>query len=107
MKFQQVPINFLLGSKSLATLLHFADVRMSLSEGLLLLLPLHGMVLRPVLVHPTWLDTSPPDALLVFTELALPAPLLGVDLAHMVRQAILPCGSMVTPTRPGTGVADT
>ena len=84
MKFQQVPINFLLGSKSLATLLHFADVRMSLSEGLLLLLPLHGMVLRPVLVHPTWLDTSPPDALLVFTQLALPAPLLGVDTAHMI-----------------------
>ena len=84
MKFCQVPVYFYLRSKPFPTLLHLADVRVCLSEGLLLLLPLHGMVLHLVSVHLPWVDTSPPDALLVFTELALPAPLLGVDLANMV-----------------------
>ena len=84
MKFHQVSINFHLGSESLPTLLHFADMRVRLSEGLLLLLPLHGMFLSLVFVHLPWVETSPPDTLLIFTQLALPAPLLGVDLANMV-----------------------
>ena len=83
MKFRQVPINFHFGSKSLPILLHLADVRVRLSEGLLLLLPLHGMILCLMLVHLPWEETSPPDALLVITQLALPAPLLGVDTANM------------------------
>ena len=82
-------------------------MRVRLSEGLLLLLPLHGMVYGLMLVHLPWLDTSPPDALLVFTQLALPAPLLGVDLAYVVRHLVLPPRSEATPTTPGAGVAET
>ena len=107
MKFRQVPINFRLSSESLPTLLYLADVRVRLSEGLLLLLPLYGMVLLLVLVHLPWVETSPPDTLLVFTQLALPAPLLGVNLANMEGQlSLLPC-SEATATTPGAGVADT
>ena len=84
-----MPLYFHLGSKSLPTLLHLADVRVRLSEGLLLLLPLHGMVLCLVLVHLGWPETSPPDPLLIFTQLALPAPLLGMDPADMVCHPLL------------------
>ena len=107
MEFQLVPVNFLLGSKPLLTLLHLADMRVRLSEGLLLLLPLYGMILFLVLVHRPWKETSPPDALLVFTELALPAPLLSVDLAHVICHLVLPPRSVTTPPTPGAGVADT
>ena len=107
MKLLQVPVNFHLCSEPLPTLLYLAYMRMCLSEGFLLLLPLYRMILLLVLVHLSWVDTSPPDALLVFTQLALPAPLLGVDTAHMVWQASLPPCSIAAPTTPCTGVADT
>ena len=107
MKFHQVPVSFHLGGKSLPTLLHLADMRVRLSEGLLLLLPLHGMFLRLMLVHLPWVDTSPPDTLLVFTQLALPAPLLSVDLANMEWQLSLPPRSEATSSTPGAGVAET
>ena len=107
MKFYQVPVNFHLGSKPLSALLHLADVRVRLSEGLLILLPLHGMVLGFVLVHLPWVDTSPPDTLLIFTELALPAPLLSMDPAHVVGQPVLPPCSEAASSTPCAGVADT
>ena len=107
MKFHSVPVNFNLGSKPLPTLLHLTDIRVRLSEGLLLLLPLYRMVLRLMFVHLPWEETSPPDTLLVFTQLALPAPLLSVDLANMVWQPILPPCSEATTSTPGAGVAET
>ena len=107
MKFCQVPVYFYLGSKPLLTLLHLAYVRVCLSEGLLLLLPLHGMVLCLVLLHYPREETSPPDTFLVFTQLALPAPLLGVDLANMVWQPFLPHCGEATSTTPSAGVTET
>ena len=83
MKFLHMPVNLYFRGKPFLTLLDLAYVWMVLPEGLLLLFPFHGMVLGLVLVHLPWVDTSPPDPLLVLTQLALPAPLLGVDLANM------------------------
>ena len=83
MKFLQVPVYFHFGGEPLPTLIDLTHVWMLFPERLLLLLPLHGVVLGLVLLHHPWLDTSPPDPLLVFTQLALPAPLLRVDSANM------------------------
>jgi len=105
MKFLHVPIYFHFGGKPLPTFLNLAHVWMVLPVSLLLLLPLHGMVLGPMLVHLPWLNASPPDTLLVLAQLALPAPLLSVDLANMVWQPILPPCSVATATTPGAGVA--
>ena len=105
MQFLQVPVNFNFRGEPFFTLPDLAHMRMLLPEQLLLLLPLHWMVLGLVLVHPPWRNASPPDTLLVLTQLALPAPLLGVDLANMVWQLILPPCSVATPTTPSTGVA--
>ena len=84
MQFLEVPVNFHFRSEPFLTPFNLAHVWMILPEHLLLLLPLHGMVLGLMLFHRPWEDTSPPDPLLVLTQLALPAPLLGVDLANMV-----------------------
>ena len=105
-QFLIVPVYFHFGSKSLPALLNFTHEWMSLPERLLLLLPLHWMTLGLVLVHLPWLDASPPDTLLVLAQLALPAPLLGVDLTDMVWQTILPACSEPTPTTPGTGITE-
>merc|ERR1719369_1688739 len=74
--------------------------------GLLLFLPFHGMVLGLMLIHLPWMNASPPDTLLVLAQLALPAPLLGVDLSNMIWQPFLPPCSVATPTTPGTGVTE-
>ena len=84
MQFLKVPVNFNFRGEPFFTLLDLAHMRMLLPEQLLLLLPLHWMVLGFMLLHLSWIETSPPDPLLLLTQLALPAPLLGVDLANMV-----------------------
>ena len=84
MQFLKVPVNFNFRGEPFFTLLDLAHMRMLLPEQLLLLLPLHWMVLGLVLLHLPWKKASPPDTLLFLTQLALPAPLLGVDLANMV-----------------------
>ena len=104
-KFLQMPVNFHFRSEPFATLLDLAHVWMFFPISLLLLLPLHGVVLGLMLFHHPWIYTSPPDTLLLLTKLALPAPLLGVDLANMVWQLILPPSCETTPSTPGTGVA--
>ena len=105
MQFLEVPINFHFRGEPFSTLPNLTHVWMFLPKGLLLLLPLHGMVLGLVLLHLRWMNASPPDSLLVLTQLALPAPLLGVDSSNMVWQLILPPCSEATPTTPGAGVA--
>jgi len=66
---------------------------MGLAEGILLLLPLHGVLLGRVLVHLPRVEAAPPDPLLVLAQLVLPAPLLGVDLADMeLHLGLVSCG---------------
>ena len=100
-----MPVNLYFRGKPFLTLLDLAYVWMCLPEGLLLLLPLHWMVLGLVLLHLPWKKASPPDTLLFLTQLALPAPLLGVDLPNMIWQPVLPHCSVATSTTPGAGVA--
>jgi hypothetical protein len=57
--------------------------------GHLFLLPLHWVLLGPVLVHLARVDAAPPDAQLVLTQLALQAPLLGVGTTSVVLQTSL------------------
>ena len=106
MQFLQVPVNFNFRGEPFFTLLDLAHMRMLLPEQLLLLLPLHWMVLGLMLLHLSWIDASPPNTLLVLTQLALPAPLLGVNSSNMEWYLLLlPC-TVATSTTPGTGVAD-
>ena len=106
MQFLQVPVNFNFRGEPFFTLPDLAHMRMLLPEQLLLLLPLHWMVLGLMLLHLSWIDTSPPDTLLVLTQLAFPAPLLSVDSSNMEGQPTLPSCSVAATTAPGTGVAD-
>ena len=73
--------------------------------GLLILLPLHGMLLGLVLVHLPRVDTAPPDVELVLTYLTLQAPLLGVGTTNVVLEAGLGVG-LVGAALPGAGVAN-
>ena len=73
--------------------------------SLLLLLPLHGVLLSPVLVHLPWEDTSPPDVKLVLAQLALKAPLLGVGTTNVILEMGLG-GCLVATVLPGAGVAN-
>ena len=50
----------------------------------MLLLPLHGVLLGPVLVHLSWEDIAPPDVKLVLSQLTLDALLLGVGTPEVV-----------------------
>ena len=84
-----VPVHLYLGGEPVTALLVPADERMVLPVGLLLLLPLHWMLLGLVLVHLPWLDAAPPYVELVFTQLALPAPLLSVVSANVVLKLFL------------------
>ena len=85
-----VPVHLHLGGEPVTAFLVLADERMVLPVGLLLLLPLHGMLLGLVLVHLPWIDAAPPGVKLVLAQLALPAPLLGVDSSDVyLDQALL------------------
>jgi hypothetical protein len=53
-----------------------ADEGMVFPVGLLLLLPLHAVLLGPVLLHLLGVEAAPPDVKLVLAQLALEAPLL-------------------------------
>ena len=65
-------------------LLVLADKGVVLPVGVLLLLPLHRVLLGPVFVHLSWLDTAPPDVKIVLAQLTLEAPLLGVGTPDVV-----------------------
>ena len=61
-----------------------ADEGMVPPVGLLFLLPLHGVLLGPVLVHFLGVDAAPPDVKIVLAQLTLEAPLLGVGTPDVV-----------------------
>ena len=82
-----------------------ADERMLPPVGLLLLLPLHWVLLGPVLLHLIGLDAAPPDGKLVLAQLTLKTPLLGVDFAYVVLEVGLGLG-LVGAALPSAGVAD-
>ena len=85
--------------------LELADEGMVPHVGLLLLLPLHGMLLDFVVVHLFGVDAAPPDVKLVFTQLALQAPLLSVGTTNVVLDLILTIGGPGA-VLPSAGVAD-
>ena len=89
MQLLLVSVHLHFGSKTVAALLVLADERMAPSVGLLLLLPLHGMLIGLVLPHLPWEDAAPPDVELVLAQLALPAPLLSVVSANVVLKLFL------------------
>ena len=101
-----MPVHLYLGGKPVTALLVPADERMVLPVGLLLLLPLHWMLLGLVLVHRPWMDAAPPYVELVFTQLALPAPLLGMNLFDVFLDLRLPTECRTAALPPGAGVAD-
>ena len=78
-----MPIHLHLSGEHITALLVLADKRMVLPIGVLLLLPLNRMLLGLMLVHLPWLYAAPPDVELVLAQLALPAPLLGVDTSDV------------------------
>ena len=73
--------------------------------GLLILLPLHGMLLGLVLVHLPRVDTAPPDVELVLTHLTLKAPLLGVGTTNVILEMGFG-GCLVATVLPSAGVAN-
>ena len=101
-----MPIHLHLSGEHITALLVLADERMDLPEGLLLLLPLNWMLLGLVLVHIPWLDAAPPDVELVLAQLALPAPLLGVNLYDVGLDLALRTECRTAALPPGAGVAD-
>jgi hypothetical protein len=72
-----------LGPKPIETLFELTDVRVVSLVGLLLLLPLHRVLLSPVLVHLPREDAAPPDVQLVLAQLTLQTPLLGVGTSSV------------------------
>ena len=90
---------------SVEALLELADEGVVPPVGLLLLLPLQGMRLGPVLVHLLGMDAAPPDVKLVLAQLTLPAPLLGVDTAYVELNHALQASGPGTAL-PGAGVAE-
>lgn len=81
-----------LGSESVKAPLVPADERVVPLEGLLLLLPLNRVLLGPVIVHLGGVDAAPPDVQLVFTQLALQGPFLGVCTTLVNLQVCLGVG---------------
>ena len=94
-----------LGLEPVETLLVLADEGMVPPVGLLLLLPLHGVLLGPVLVHLLGVDAAPPDVKLILAQLTLPAPLLSVDTAYVELNPTFLVSGPGTAL-PGAGVAD-
>ena len=78
-----MPLNFNPRCKPLKTFFVAANVGMLLPILLLFLLPLHRVILCLVFIHLSWIDTSPPNTLLVLTQLTFPTPLLRVDLTNV------------------------
>ena len=104
MHLDLVPVLLHLSLVSVETLLVFADIWMVPHVGLLFLLPLNGVLLGPVLVHFSWVNAAPPDVKLVFTQLTLQAPLLGVGTTNVVLEVVL-SECLVGAALPGAGVA--
>ena len=101
-----MPVHLHLSGEPVTALLVLAGERMVFPVGLLLLLPLHWMFLGLVPVHLHWVDAAPPDVELVLAQLALPAPLLGVDSSLVDFNHALVRASPGTPLPPSAGVAD-
>ena len=100
-----MPLLLLLSPVPVEAPLEPADKGVVPPVGLLLLLPLHGVVPGLVFVHLPRVDVAPPDVKLVLTHLELQAPLLGVGMANLVLEAGLgEC--LVDAALPGAGVAD-
>jgi len=105
MHFPLVPLHLHLGPEPVVAPLVLAHMWVVPLVGLLLLLPLHGMLPLPVLVHLPWEDAAPPDVHLVLAQLALDAPLLCVGTASVVLDLGLLVGGPGAAS-PGAGVAD-
>ena len=101
-----MPVHLHLSGEPVTALLVLADERMVLPVGLLLLLPLHWMFLGLVLVHLPSQNAAPPDVELVLAQLALPAPLLGVDTSDvdLDHSLLTQCCTAALP--PGAGIPD-
>ena len=76
MELLLVPVLLHLCLVPVEALLVLADEGMVPPVGLLLLLPLHGVLLGLVVVHLIGVEAAPPDVKLVLAQLALEAPLL-------------------------------
>ena len=94
-----------LGPKPVEAPLELAHKGVVPPVGLLLLLPLHRVLLCPVLVHLTREDAAPPDVQLVLAQLALQAPLLCVGPSSVVLDLPLLVSCPVT-VWPGAVVAN-
>ena len=105
MHLHLVPLLLPLSLVPVEALLVLADEGMVPPVGLLLLLPLHRVLLGPMLVHLPWVDTAPPDVKLVLAQLTLKTPLLCVGTAYVVLEVGLGLG-LVGAALPGAGVAD-
>ena len=105
MHLNLVPLLLHLSVVPVQALLVLADERMVPPVSLLLVLPLHGVLLGLVLVHLSGEEAAPPDIKLVFAQLALEAPLLGVGTAYVVLDCTL-LTSGPGAALPGAGVAD-
>ena len=105
MHLDLVPVLLHLSLVPVEALLVLTDVGMLPPVGLLLLLPLHGVLLGLMLVHLLGEEAAPPDVKLVLAQLTLQAPLLGVGTAHMVLDLTF-LTSGPGAALPGAGVAD-
>ena len=105
MHFPLMPLHLHLGPKPVVAPLVLAHVGVVPLVGILLLLPLHGMLPLPVPVHLPGMDAAPPDVHLVLAQLALDAPLLCVGTASVVLDLGLLVGGPGAAS-PGAGVAD-
>ena len=104
MHLDLVPVLLHLSLVSVLTLLVLADIGMVLPVGLLLLLPLHRLLLGPVLIHLPGKEAAPPVVKLVLAQLALQAPLFSVGTPYMVLE-LGPCVGLVGAALPRAGVA--
>ena len=105
MHLHLVPILLHLSLVPVEALLKLADEGVVPPVDLLLLLPLQGVLLGPVIVHLLGVEAAPPDVKLVLAQLTLPAPLLCVGTAYVELNLTLP-GSGPGAALPGAGVAD-
>ena len=83
MHLHLVPILLHLSLVPVEALLKLADEGVVPPVDLLLLLPLQGVLLGPVIVHLLGVEAAPPDVKLVLAQLTLPAPLLCVGTAYV------------------------
>ena len=100
-----MPLLLLLSHVPVEAPLEPADEGVVPPVGLLLLLPLHGVLPGLVLVHLPREDAAPPDVKLVLAHLALKAPLLGVGTTNVILEMGLG-GCLVATVLPSAGVAN-